>query len=88
MVIYLSLLESATDTKLAARGTLLRQKQLLDLTAGQLQVVGEKKWLNGDSAWRGIANNVLVAKDFISTAAAAEPHVALACAGLSLIITV
>ncbi|GKZ38373.1 hypothetical protein AbraIFM66950_010530 [Aspergillus brasiliensis] len=86
MVAYLSLLESATESNLAARGTLLRQKQLLDLTTRQLHAVEEKKWLTGESIWRDLANNVLGAKDLISTAAAAEPHVALACAGLSLII--
>lgn len=88
IVAYLSLLESATESSLAARGTLLRQKQLFDLTTRQLQAVEDKKWLTGKSVWREVANNILGAKDLISTVATAEPHVALACAGLSLIIKV
>ena len=96
MVTYLSILESATESKLAARGTLTRQIQLSDFTAKRIQTIDEKKWTVNigknetvvDGVLTGIAKNILAAKELISTAASADPHIALACAGVSLIITV
>jgi hypothetical protein len=41
-----------------------------------------------ETALTTIVNNVSVVKDLISTVALAEPHAALACAGLVLVTTV
>jgi len=96
MITYLSILEAATESKLAVRGTLARQKQLSDFTSERIKNIDEKKWtvnigkreiaLGG--ALTGIAKNILTAKEFISTGASVDPHIALACAGVSLIISV
>jgi hypothetical protein len=96
MAVYLSLLEEATGSSLAARGTFTRQKQLSDLTARRVRIIEENrkvitvggKQVPVETTLTTIVNNVSVAKDLISTVALAEPHAALACAGLVLATTV
>lgn len=93
---YLSLLESASESKLAATGTSARQKQLADLTSKQIQLIEERKWavnlgskhIAVETAVTAIVNNVLKVKDLISAAASGDPHTAIACAGVSLLATV
>jgi hypothetical protein len=93
---YLSLLEEATGSSLAARGTFTRQKQLSDLVTSRVRMIEESrkvitvggKQVPIETALTTIVNNVSVVKDLVSTVALAEPHAALACAGLVMITTV
>ncbi|KAJ5691582.1 hypothetical protein N7488_012317 [Penicillium malachiteum] len=95
MASYLSLLESASESKPAARGTLVRQKQLSELTSKQIQLIEEKKWAINigsrhivvENAVKGIINNILKVKELVSSAASANTHAAIACAGMSFLIS-
>ncbi|KAJ5841893.1 hypothetical protein N7534_011723 [Penicillium rubens] len=94
METYLSILESELGFEIAGMASSDRQKQLSNFTVNRIQALDEKKWrvrlrenhVSVESILTGIANNVLAVKDIVSTAAAADPHVALACAGVTLLI--
>lgn len=91
METYLSILESELGFEIAGMASSDRQKQLSNFTVNRIQALDEQKWrvrlrenhVSVESILTGIANNVLAVKDIVSTAAAADPHVALACAGVS-----
>ena len=96
METYLSILESELGFEIAGMASSDRQKQLSNFTVNRIQALDEKKWrvrlrenhVSVESILTGIANNVLAVKDIVSTAAAADPHVALACAGVTVILSV
>ncbi|CAG8253715.1 unnamed protein product [Penicillium nalgiovense] len=95
METYLSILESELGFEIAGMTSSDRQKQLSNFTVNRIQALDEKKWrvrlrenhVPVESILTGIANNVLAVKDIVSTAAAADPHVALACAGVTVILS-
>ncbi|KAJ5502883.1 hypothetical protein N7463_005757 [Penicillium fimorum] len=95
METYLSILESELGFAIAGMTSSDRQKQLSDFTVNRIQALEEKKWtvrlgednVSIESIFTGIANNVLAVKDIVSTAASADPHVALACAGVTVILS-
>jgi hypothetical protein len=96
METYLSILESELGFAIAGMASSDRQKQLSNFTVNKIQALDEKKWtvrlrdnhVSVESIFTGIVNNVLAVKDIVSTAAVADPHVALACAGVTVILSV
>jgi hypothetical protein len=92
---YLEILESEFGTKLKPSGTADRQKQLCQLLDSKTQEL-EDKWKVrfGDhdkqigNLLHGAFKNVLMAKDLVNSAASANPPAAIACAGVTVVLTV
>jgi len=93
---YQEILTLHLGSELAARGTTSRHKQMSRLLNTKVEELERRKWRPhpGDhntevETWfSGVVRNILLAKDIISSAALADPHAALACAGVSVILTV
>lgn len=96
METYLSILEAELGSSIVGISSSDRRKQLSRFTVRRIQFLDEKKWtvrirenhVSVESIFTGIANNILAVKDIVSTAASADPHVALACAGVTVILSV
>ncbi|OQE42284.1 hypothetical protein PENCOP_c004G05716 [Penicillium coprophilum] len=95
METYLSILESELGFAMAGMASSDRQKQLFDFTIRRIQTLDDNKWtirlrenqISVESFFTGIVNNVLAVKDIVSTAASADPHISLACAGVTVILS-
>ena len=93
---YLEILRSQLGSELAARGTASRHEQMSRLLNTKVKELERRKWrlhlgdhnIEVETLFSGVVRNVLFAKDIISSAALADPHAALACAGVSVILTV
>jgi hypothetical protein len=93
---YLEILESELGSELKLSGTADRQKQLCQLLDAKTQELEDKKWKVrfGDhnvevrDLLTGAFKNVLIAKDLINSAARASPPAAIACAGVTVVLTV
>jgi hypothetical protein len=93
---YLEILESELGSELKPSGTADRQKQLCQLFDAKTQELEDKKWKVrfGDhdvevmDQLTGAFKNVLIAKDLINSAASASPPAAIACAGVTVVLTV
>lgn len=93
---YLEILESELGSKLKPSGTADRQEQLCQLLDAKTQELEDKKWKVrfGDhnagvrDLLTGAFKNVLIAKDLINSAASASPPAAIACAGVTVVLTV
>jgi len=93
---YLEILKSQLGSELAPRGTASRDEQMSQLLDTKVEELERLKWRLhlGDHdvevgiLFSGVVSNILLAKDIISSAASADPHAALACAGVSVILTV
>jgi hypothetical protein len=93
---YLGILESQLGSELKPSGTADRQKQLCQLLDAKTQELENKKWKVrfGDhnvevrDLLTGAFKNVLIAKDLIHSAASASPPAAIACAGVTIVLTV
>jgi hypothetical protein len=93
---YLEILESELGSELKASRTADRQQQLCQLLDIKTQELEDKKWKVrfGDhnvevrDLLTGTFKNVLIAKDLINSAASASPPAAIACAGVTVVLTV
>jgi hypothetical protein len=93
---YLEILGSELGSELKPSGSIDRQKQLCQLLDTKTQELEDKKWnvRFGDHAVEvsnlldGAFKNVLIAKDLINSAAVASPPAAIACAGVTVVLTV
>ena len=93
---YLEILRSQLGSELAARGTASRHEQMSRLLNTKIEELERWKWrlhlgdhnIEVKTLFSGVVRNILFAKDIISSAALADPHAALACAGVSVILTV
>ena len=93
---YLEILRSQLGSELAARGTASRDEQMSQLLNTKVEELERRKWrlhlgdhnVEVGTLFSGVVSNILLAKDIISSAASADPHTALACAGVSVILTV
>ena len=93
---YKEILGSQLGSELAARGTAGRHEQMSRLLNTKVEELEGQKWelhlgdhnIEVETLFSGVVRNILLAKDIISSAALADPHVALACAGVSIILTV
>ncbi|KAI9862582.1 MAG: hypothetical protein M1813_004434, partial [Trichoglossum hirsutum] len=93
---YLGILESQLGSKLQPSGTADRQKQLCQLLDDKTQELEDEKWKVqfGDhkvevaDKLTGALKNVLIAKDLINSASIASPPAAIACAGITVLLTV
>ena len=93
---YLEILKSQLGSELAARGTASRDEQMNQLLDTKVEELERRKWrlhlgdhdVEVGTLFTGVVSNILLAKDIISSAASADPHAALACAGVSVILTV
>ena len=93
---YLEILASELGSDLKPSGTDERQNQLCQLLDAKAEELKEKKWklrfgdhtvAVGDLLTR-VSKNVLIAKDLINSAAKASPPAAIACAGVTVVLTV
>lgn len=93
---YLDILASELGSDLKPSGTDERQNQLCQLFEAKTQELEEKRWkirfgdhttTVGDLLKR-VSKNVIIAKDIINTAARASPPAAIACAGVTVVLTV
>lgn len=86
---YLDILESELGSKLKPSGTADRQKQLCQLLDSKTQELEDK---NNDKQFSnllaGAFKNVLIAKDLVNSAAIVSPPAAIACAGVTIVLTV
>ena len=93
---YQEILGSQLGSELAARGTASRNEQMSQLLNTKVEELEKRKWrlhlgdhnVEVGTLFSGVVSNILLAKDIISSAASADPHAALACAGVSVILTV
>ena len=93
---YLEILESELGSGLKARGTVDRQEQLCELLDAKIRELEKKKWMlqfgeyNVDfrTLLTGTFKSVLLVKDIVHSAASASPPAAIACAGVTVILTV
>ena len=93
---YKEILRSQLGSELAARGTASRHEQMSRLLNTKVEELERQKWklhlgdhnIEVETLFGGVVRNILLAKDIISSAALADPHAALACAGVSVILTV
>jgi hypothetical protein len=96
---YLDILGAELGSELKPSGSIDRQKQLCQLLHTKTQELEDKKGLGscgrfGDHAVEvnnlldGAFKNVLIAKDLINSAAIASPPAAIACAGVTVVLTV
>jgi hypothetical protein len=93
---YLEILESELRSEFKPSGSAERQKQLCQLLDVKTQELEDKKWKVrfGDhnvevrNLLTGAFKNILIAKDLINSAASASPPAAIACAGVTVILTV
>jgi hypothetical protein len=93
---YLEILESELGSELKPSGTADRQKQLCQLLDAKTQELEDKKWKVQFSDHKvevrdlltGAFKNILIAKDLINSAASASPPAAIACAGVTVVLTV
>jgi N-terminal domain of NWD NACHT-NTPase len=93
---YQEILRSQLDSELAAKGTASRHEQMSRLLNAKVEELERRKWrlhlgdhnIEVETLFSGVVRNILLAKDIISSAALADPHAALACAGVSVILTV
>jgi hypothetical protein len=92
---YLEILESELGSELKPSGTADRQKQLCQLLDAKTQELEDKKWKVRfgdhnvevrDQLIRAF-KNVMIAKDLINSAAHASPPAAIACAGVTVVLT-
>ncbi|KAJ5756958.1 uncharacterized protein N7511_007140 [Penicillium nucicola] len=94
METYLAILESELGATIAVVAS-DRQKQLSEFTRNRINDLDDKKWkiqfrknhVSVESIFAGIVKNILAVKEIVSTAASADPHAALACAGVTLILS-
>ncbi|KAH0565359.1 hypothetical protein GP486_001242 [Trichoglossum hirsutum] len=88
-------LTDGSIVKLGNIGTSDRQKQLFLLTEKKVEELKEERWklhwggheVGVVTLVNGIANGVRLAKDVASSTTCAGPHTALACAGVSVILS-
>lgn len=93
---YLEILKSQLGSELTERGTAARQEQMCQLLDTKVEELEKQKLrlhlvghdVEVGTLFSGIVSNILLAKDIISPAASADPHAALACAGVSVILSV
>jgi hypothetical protein len=93
---YLEILESELGSGLKPSGTADRQKQLCQLLDAKTQELEDKKWKVrfGDhnvevrDLLTGAFKNVLTANQLIKSAASASAPAAIACAGVTVVLTV
>jgi N-terminal domain of NWD NACHT-NTPase len=93
---YLEILKSQLGSELTERGTAARQEQMCQLLDTKVEELEKQKWrlhlvghdIEVGTLFSGVVSNILLAKDIISPAANADPHAALACAGVSVILSV
>jgi hypothetical protein len=93
---YLEILKSQLGSELTERGTAARQEQMCQLLDTKVEELEKQKWrlhlvghdVEVGSLFSGVVSNILLARDIISPAANADPHAALACAGVSVILSV
>jgi hypothetical protein len=93
---YLEILESELGSGLKARGTVDRQEQLCELLDTKTRELEKRKWIlefgeyNVDfrTLLTRAFKSVLLAKDIVNSAASASPPAAIACAGVTVILTV
>ena len=93
---YKEIFRSQLGSELAARGTVSRHEQMCRLLNTKVEELERQKWklhlgdhnIEVETLFSGVVRNILLAKDIISSAALADPHAALACAGVSVILTV
>jgi N-terminal domain of NWD NACHT-NTPase len=93
---YQEILKSQLGSELAAKGTASRHEQMSRLLNTKVEELERRKWrfhlgdhnIEVETLFSGVVRNILLAKDIISSAALADPHAALACAGVSVILTV
>jgi hypothetical protein len=81
---YLGILATHYGEELAPRGTQKYQTQLRDLLNGKTKEVEANQWKPHTKSLK----NILLVKDIISTAASASPPASIACAGVSVVLTV
>lgn len=94
--VYLEILESELGSGLKARGTVDRQEQLCELLDAKTRELEKNKWMlqfgeyNVDfrTLLTGAFKSVLLVKDIVHSAASANPPAAIACAGVTVILTV
>jgi hypothetical protein len=82
----------ASESPVVPEGS-LRKERLVSLATKKLKVADDSSWLNAfDPSLRDHVNRiirvVIAAKDFVSTAVSAEPHAALAWAGVCVLLPV
>jgi len=93
---YLEILGSELGSELKPSTTADRQKQLCQLLDAKTQELEDKKWtvrfgdhgVEARDLLTGAFKNVLIAKDLINSAASASPPAAIACAGVTIVLTV
>ena len=93
---YLEILGSELGSELKPSGSIDRQRQLCQLLDTKTQELEGKKWnvRFGDHAVEvstlldGAFKNVLIAKNLINSAVIASPPAAIACAGVTVVLTV
>jgi N-terminal domain of NWD NACHT-NTPase len=93
---YLEILKSQLWSELAERGTAARQEQMCQLLNAKVEELEKQKWRVrlGDhdveigNLFASVVSNMLLAKDIVASAASADPNAALACAGVSVILSV
>jgi hypothetical protein len=93
---YLEILKSELGSELKPSGTADRQKQLCQLLDAKTQELKDKKWkvrfgdhnLEVRDLLAGAFKNVLIANHLINSAAIASPPAAIACAGVTVVLTV
>ena len=93
---YLGILESQLGWKLKAGGTADRQKQLCQLLNDKTKELEDKKWkvrfgdhkVDVSDKLARAFQNVLIAKDLIISASSTSPPAAIACIGVTLLLTV
>ncbi|OCK88373.1 uncharacterized protein K441DRAFT_589048, partial [Cenococcum geophilum 1.58] len=91
---YKEILRSQLGSELAAKGTASRHEQMSRLLNTKVEELERRKWrlhlrdhnIEVETLFSGVVRNILLAKNIIS-AALADPHAALACAGVSVILT-
>src|SRR5271155_716045 len=92
---YREILKSELKSELKPSGTADRQKQLCQLLDAKTQELEDKKWKVrfGDhnvevrDLLTGAFKNVLTANQLVNSAASASPPAAIACAGVTVVLT-
>jgi N-terminal domain of NWD NACHT-NTPase len=93
---YFEILESELGSGLKARGTADRQEQLCELLDAKTKELEKKKWMLQFGEYNvdfripltRAFKSVLLVKDIVNSAAIASPPAAIACAGVTIILTV
>jgi hypothetical protein len=86
-------LTDGSGVRFADVGTSGRQEQMSALIKKKVEEMEEERWKlhwgeHEVALVNDVVNGVLLAKDIVSSAASADPHAALACAGVSVILSV